>query len=71
MPVKTSGLGLVTVALASTLLLAGCGGGGATVQQSNTTMGQELMDLEASYKEGIISEREYKRAREKILEKYD
>ena len=49
----------VTVVLASALLLAGCGGGGASVQQSNTTMGQELMDLEASYKQGIITERDY------------
>jgi len=56
----------------SAALLAGCGGGGnTTVQQSTTTMGQELMDLETSRKQGIISEKEYQRAKKKILEKYD
>ena len=49
----------------------GCGGGGAEIKSSSTTMGQELMDLDASYKQGIITEKEYKDAKEQILERYD
>jgi hypothetical protein len=50
--------------------LTACGGGGASMQASTTTMGQELMDLEESYKQGIISEKEYEKAKKTILEKY-
>jgi hypothetical protein len=60
----------LAIALCIAGLLTGCGGGGAKVQQSTTTMGQELMDLEASYKQGIITEKEYNRAKAKILKKY-
>jgi hypothetical protein len=34
-------------------------------------MGQELMDLEKSYKDGIISEKEYEKAKKDILKKYE
>jgi hypothetical protein len=47
----------------------GCGGGGADIKASNTTVGQELMDLDKAYKDGIISEKEYKNTKEKILKK--
>jgi len=51
--------------------LTACGGGGASMQASTTTMGQELMDLEKSYKDGIISEKEYEKAKKDILKKYE
>ena len=47
----------------------GCGGGGAKVQQSSTTVGQELIDLEKAYKDGIITEKQYKDQKSKILKR--
>jgi uncharacterized membrane protein len=45
----------------------GCGGGGAQVKAKQTTTGQELIDLDKAYKEGIITEKEYKNSKDKIL----
>ncbi len=61
-----------TFLLAAFLALAGCGGGGAEVKSTvtTTTMGQELQDLEESYKKGLLTEEEYKRARKAILKRY-
>ncbi|MFM1891879.1 MAG: hypothetical protein RLZ44_956 [Pseudomonadota bacterium] len=56
--------------LVCALGLAACGGGGAKVEASTTTLGQELIDLDESYKKGLISEKEYKKARENILKRY-
>ena len=49
--------------------LTGCGGGDAITQSTTktTTTGQELVDLDKAHKEGIISDKEYAEAREKIL----
>jgi hypothetical protein len=55
--------------------LAGCWGGGADVRNSNTsrstTVGQELIDLQRAYDQGLMSEREYDRARKRILRRSD
>ena len=55
----------------SFFLLPACGGGGARSSQTvnNTTKGQELVDLKNAYDQGIITEREYKKQREKVLDK--
>jgi len=58
----------------STSLLTGCSsssGGGdddvKVVQQQS--YGQQLMDLDAAYKKGLITEKEYKKSRKVIVEK--
>ena len=67
---------LVRVLVAAVLIIgyagiSGCGGGGAKVnsQTYTTTLGQELQDLEASYKNGIITEKQYNEAKKALIEK--
>lgn len=48
-------------------LLTGCGGGGARVDAKTSTVGQELIDLDAAYKQGVISEKEYNKLKSEIL----
>jgi hypothetical protein len=48
----------------------GCGGGGAKVQQQNITLGKELQDLDEAYKKGLLDEKEYKKVRKELIEKY-
>lgn len=60
----------VAVLVFLTIPMAGCGGGDNSIKASSTTIGQELMDLDASYQKGLITEREYKKAKESILNRY-
>lgn len=55
------------------LTLSACWGGGADVRNSNraTTVGQELIDLQRAYDQGLIDEREYQRLRRRILRRTD
>lgn len=52
-----------------TISIVGCGGGGANVRQDTytTTLGQELQDLEEAYKNGIITEKEFQQAKERLI----
>ena len=60
----------VVVMIVVALGLAACGGGDADVktQSFSTTLGQELKDLEDAYNKGIISEKQYKKAKEKLID---
>jgi hypothetical protein len=63
----------IFIVVSLVLMLSACGGGGAEVKTTttNTTMGQELMDLDASYKQGILNEKEYKKAKKNIMRRYE
>jgi len=61
---------LLTATMLSTLLLTGCGGGGAKVTNINATMGQELQDLEEAKGKGLVNEKEYEKQRKSILKRY-
>ena len=60
----------VVMVMIMALGLAGCGGGGAEVKTHSysTTLGQELKDLEEAYQKGIITEKQYQDAKEKLIE---
>lgn len=67
---KAFHLGMAGIVLLTGLALGGCGGGGAEVKATNTTMGQELMDIQGAYDKKIISQEQYERAKKDILRKY-
>jgi hypothetical protein len=61
---------LIGISLCSLLPLAACGGGGADSTVHNTTVskGQALIDLKKAYDSGAMSEKEYEKERERILD---
>jgi hypothetical protein len=38
---------------------------------STQTLGQQLIDLDKAYKEGVITEKEYKKTKEALIKKYE
>ena len=58
---------VIIILLFSGVSFMGCGGGGAQVKAKQTTLGQELSDLDKAYKDGIITEKEYTKAKKDIL----
>ncbi len=71
---KKIGILLITafVILSVGLTTTGCGGrkSTATVETTNTTLGQELVDLQQAYEKGIITEKEYNDLKAKAIKKY-
>ncbi|MEE4659790.1 MAG: SHOCT domain-containing protein [Halieaceae bacterium] len=67
--------GFVAILLVTAFSITACGGGGAKVEATTstttTTMGQELMDLDKAYRDGIISKDQYEKSKKKILKRYD
>lgn len=68
---KKLGVIFIIVLVAVNLSLAGCGRKqNTTVQTNNTTLGQELVDLQQAYEKDIISEKEFNDLKKKAIRKY-
>ena len=49
--------------------VSACGGGGnSTTTVQTVTIGEQLASLEKAYAEGLVTEKEYKQQRKKILD---
>ena len=50
----------------------GCGGGGAKVKNKITTtsLGQELTDLDRAHSQGIITNKEYEKAKKGLIKRF-
>ncbi len=57
--------GLVLILL---LCVAGCGAR-AQSEVRSTTKGQELLDLDKAHKQGLMTDKEYAKAKKKILKR--
>lgn len=62
-------LRLYILMLLAVFSLTGCGGGGAKMEARTTTTGQELVDLDKAYKEGLLTEKEYESQKKAILKR--
>ena len=62
---------VLTACILVALACGGCGGGGATVKTSTTTVsiGQQLIDLQNSYKSGAMNEKQYEQARDDLIKR--
>jgi uncharacterized membrane protein len=49
------------------VMLTACGGGTTQVQQQTETQGQELLDLKEALDQGAITQKEYDKAKARIL----
>jgi len=58
---------VVIIFLTFGVAFIGCGGGGTKVRARQVTTGQELIDLDKAHKDGLITDKEYKKNKEKIL----
>ena len=54
------------LALTMVLGMTACGGGSTTVKQTES-QGKQLIDLKEAYDKGVITEKEYKSTKSKIL----
>ena len=63
----------VMCAIVAILLIIGTGCGSTTkvTSETNSGVGQQLIDLEQAHSKGIIDDKEYAKLRKSLVQKYD
>ena len=65
-------VGTLILVIIMSLNFAACTGGKTDVKSESptvtTTLGQELLDLDKAYKDGIITQKEYEKAKKSLIE---
>jgi hypothetical protein len=63
----------ITIVLLGAILLAIHTGCGSTKveNQTNSSVGQQLLDLEKAHNQGVISDQEYEKLKKAIVKKHD
>jgi hypothetical protein len=68
--VRPAGLpGLALIALAALPLLGGCISSSKVTSTPGVTIGQQLIDLDKAYSQGVITKEEYDKLRKEILKR--
>lgn len=67
---------ITVITIAALLIISfvtvGCGGSKTEIKAApQTTLGQELMDLDKAHKQGIITDDEYKKKKKDIMKRYE
>lgn len=61
---------VIVVLMSCGVLVSGCGSSTQIQGAPQTTLGQELLDLDKAHKEGVISEDEYNKLKKDIIKKH-
>ena len=68
---KRTSLLLLTLLGGALIVSSGLTGCGSTKINNQTSVGQQLQDLDKSYKDGVINQKEYERLKKAIINKND
>jgi hypothetical protein len=63
-------LALCSAVLGASLVATGCSSS-KTTSNTSATVGQQLIDLDRAYKDGVITKDQYEKMKKELIRKYD
>ena len=64
-------IGAFVAAVLTLSALPGCGGGTTIRENNQSSVGQQLQDLDKAYKDGVITQKDYEKLKKKIIKEND